>query len=284
MTNPTSITCEQFADVLADFLERDVDERTRGAVEAHALACAECGSLLADLRKLRVEAASLPALAPSRDLWAGIEARIATPVVDIGHGPTAARRRRAWPWGAAAAAVLMLATASITHVLTRRAYRPPTVASGTVGSHTERSNGTTGASPARQTAVDSASSAESNMGAPGASRNASSGASPRGTAPQRLGSAKTQLVSHASPDAEQVYDGEIARLRAIVRERRAQLDPTTLAVIEKNLAVIDTAITQCKAALRRDPASRFLIQSLDNALGTKVELLRTAAMLPARTL
>ena len=33
----------------------DVDEPTRAAMEAHAAACAECGALLADLRKLRVE-------------------------------------------------------------------------------------------------------------------------------------------------------------------------------------------------------------------------------------
>jgi hypothetical protein len=47
--------------------------------------------------------------------------------------------------------------------------------------------------------------------------------------------------------------------------------------------VIDDAISQCKAVLAKDPASRFLIESLNHALENKVELLRTAAMLPSRS-
>jgi hypothetical protein len=68
-----------------------------------------------------------------------------------------------------------------------------------------------------------------------------------------------------------------------MRRRSAQLDPLTLSVIERNLKVIDEAIVQCKAALAKDPSSRFLMESLNGALTNKVELLRTAAMLPART-
>src|SRR5512144_1216419 len=83
MSNPT-LTCTEFADTLADFLERDVAESTRAAMEAHALGCAECGPLLADLRRLRIDAANMPELAPSRDLWPSIAARIETPVVDLG--------------------------------------------------------------------------------------------------------------------------------------------------------------------------------------------------------
>ena len=83
--------------------------------------------------------------------------------------------------------------------------------------------------------------------------------------------------------AEQTFDVEIARLRQIVQRRSAQLDPVTISVIERNLKVIDDAIAQCRSALAKDPASRFLIESLNHALETKVELLRTAAMLPART-
>jgi hypothetical protein len=92
------------------------------------------------------------------------------------------------------------------------------------------------------------------------------------------------LASNSSkPTAEQVYASEIARLHTIVERRRAQLDPVTVSVIERNLRVIDDAIAQCKLALAKDPASRFLIESLNNALETKVELLRTATMLPARS-
>ena len=92
----------------------------------------------------------------------------------------------------------------------------------------------------------------------------------------------------ASFDADAVvltltFDREIARLRTILQQRRAQIDPVTISIIERNLKVIDDAIAQCRAALAKDPASRFLMESLNNALETKVELMRTAAMLPSRT-
>ena len=72
-------------------------------------------------------------------------------------------------------------------------------------------------------------------------------------------------------------------LQAIMRWRKAQLDPATAAIIEKNLRIIDAAIAQSKQALRDDPASSMLTEQLSNALDRKVDLLRTAAMLPAST-
>ena len=68
MTN--DVLCDEFAKRLTELLERDVDEPTRGALESHALACADCGSLLADVRKLRIDASSLPELAPAHKLRA----------------------------------------------------------------------------------------------------------------------------------------------------------------------------------------------------------------------
>ena len=87
----------------------------------------------------------------------------------------------------------------------------------------------------------------------------------------------------ARPSATDTYEREIAQLRRILTERRGELDSTTVAVVEGNLAVIDLAIKQSRDALRRDPRSRFLDEQLNSALDKKLELLRTAAMLPART-
>jgi hypothetical protein len=95
--------------------------------------------------------------------------------------------------------------------------------------------------------------------------------------------AAARLASATPSTVEATYDAEILRLRAIVNARRTQLDTATIAVIEKNLKVIDDAIAQCKAALARDPASRYLMESLNQSLDIKVQLLRTAASLPART-
>ena len=92
---------------------------------------------------------------------------------------------------------------------------------------------------------------------------------------------QTKLVSDR-PSMEQTYNSEITRLREIVNQRASQLDPATVEVLEKNLKVIDDAIVQCKDALRSDPKSRFLIESLNDALESKVVLLRKAASLPTK--
>jgi hypothetical protein len=80
-----------------------------------------------------------------------------------------------------------------------------------------------------------------------------------------------------------VYGREIAMLQSILRTRRTQLDSGTVAIIERNLSIIDAAIAQSKEALAKDPASQLLSDQLTHALDKKVELLRTAAMLPSST-
>jgi hypothetical protein len=82
---------------------------------------------------------------------------------------------------------------------------------------------------------------------------------------------------------EYLYDSQIASLHKILDQRRSQLNPKTVAVIERNLGVIDTAIAQSKAALLRDPANGFLSDQLGRDLDTKLELLRTVALLPSHT-
>jgi hypothetical protein len=83
------------------------------------------------------------------------------------------------------------------------------------------------------------------------------------------------------PSAEETYGREIAGLLAVYKFKQRDLDSSTVAVVAKNMAIIDEAIAQCRVALRRDPASGYLMQSLNDALDTKVQLLRTAAALPA---
>jgi hypothetical protein len=97
------------------------------------------------------------------------------------------------------------------------------------------------------------------------------------TAP--IGAAAVQQVSLQS--AEQTFDREIGAMRKIVDERRKELDPATIAVLEKNLKLIDTAIAESKAALEKDPASAFLMDRLTHAYDTKLQLLRGMANLPA---
>ena len=78
------MTCTEFEDNLGTYLEGDLDASTRAAAERHRAGCAHCAGLVADLERITTEAASLPTLAPSRDLWAGIARLIAAPVVGLG--------------------------------------------------------------------------------------------------------------------------------------------------------------------------------------------------------
>lgn len=280
----TRMTCELFAETLPNYLEREVSEPTRTAMESHAVECGDCGSVLADLRKLRIDAANLPELVPSHDLWTGIVERIDAPVIPIAAKRDDAERaagsqwRRAvafrrWAPSAAAAALLIAATATTTYYLARRGVSDsaPTLARGETPAAVAETAGV-------QATTRVATVPDTGLASPQSGRAPSLAPAPGARAP--LGTAR--LVS-TKRSAEEVYDNEIARLRTIVERRRTQLDPVTVSVIERNLKVIDEAIAQCKEALGKDPASRFLLESLNKALENKVELLRTAAMLPSRT-
>jgi hypothetical protein len=277
MTNP--MTCDQFADQLAECLDDSVDATTRIAMETHASSCDECGALLTDLRKIQVGAAKLPELEPTRDLWSGIAARIETPVVEIkGNGGTVerwtgGRQQRANStnrvWIALAAAGLVGVTATITHEMTKRSMaKSAPVSAVETASIQPKSDTTTRSAQATQVAsIDTVPPFHGSTVSPSSS-----------TVPP----SSTRLAS-SKPSIEQTYDVEINRLRAVLNRRRPQLDSATVAVVEHNLQVIDDAITQCKRALQKDPASRFLIESLNDAFDTKVQLLRTAATLPSAT-
>jgi len=82
--------------------------------------------------------------------------------------------------------------------------------------------------------------------------------------------------------AEQTFDREIGAMRKIVDARRKELDPATVVVLEKNLKLIDGAIAESKAALAKDPASAFLMERLEHAYDTKLQLLRGVASIPPR--
>ena len=268
------MTCEAFDAALPDYLEETLDEGARAAVRKHLSECVRCASLVRDLEKIRKDAAALPDMVPSRDLWQGIEARISSPVISIGSRPE--RQRRLVPaWMGIAAAALIVSTAGITYMLTARSLRDdgqPSVATAV------KQNTAPDTQSAEQTSEPSSPSspvggAESNV----PPRNAGSRAV--ASAPPQSGGAASFVG--ASPQV--VYDREIAMLQNIVKDRKSQLDSATVAIIERNLQIIDAAIAQSKAALLKDPASRMLGEQLTHALDKKVELLRTAAMLPAST-
>lgn len=273
MTTPTlPLDCDGFAVVLADYLVGDAADGVRAAVEAHAGSCAACQQLLTDLNTVRVEAAALPLLMPSRDLWSGIAERIDARVLSLDASRTARDipRRPAWLRPAIAAAALMVFTAGATYYITRASLS--SAASTDVTASVPTAPKKVAVVPAPEPAAPIVPTVS---------------AAPSPATPTRLVSspAKARPVN-ITPDVaagDPVFASEIGKLRKIVRERRSQLDPKTVAVLEQSIAVIDSAIAQSRAALAKDPASGFLVTQLNHSLEKKVELLRTAALLPART-
>jgi anti-sigma factor RsiW len=270
----SNMTCEDFDTVLPDYFEGTLDDSRRASVERHLSECVRCTSLLRDIENISKQAAALPDMVPTRDLWQGIEARIAAPVIPLAARPE--RQRRFVPaWMGVAAAALIVSTAGITYMLTARSFgASPTLANARINAPDSQTQSVTGATPTLP--VD--------VGGPGTQAVAI--ASPaKGTVSDRP-RPPVSLVNATATDrahSDQVYGREIDMLQNIVSQRRTQLDSSTVAVIEKNLKIIDRAIEQSRAALAKDPASRMLDQQLTHALDKKVELLRTAAMLPANT-
>jgi anti-sigma factor RsiW len=279
MMTDSDMTCEAFDAALPDYLEGTLDGSMRASVERHLRECVRCTSLVRDLENITKEAASLPDLAPSRDLWAGIESRIAAPVIALGATP--ARQRKLAPaWMGIAAAALIVSTAGVTYTLTARTIRSSAVAtaipSAVQTQPTAANAGTGTAAPEPATSIDPGSPVSS-----GLARLAQNG-----SVSTSRGGVQASLASQTQPainPADGIYVKEIALLQDVVRQKKSQLDPSTVAIIERNLQIIDAAIEQSRAALIRDPASRMLSQQLTHALDKKVELLRTAAMLPAST-
>jgi hypothetical protein len=184
--------------------------------------------------------------------------------------------RRSWARPAVAAAALVVVTAGITHLLTRASFTP----SASVAPAPPHQIATTSPAESPDTVVAGEASAPTAEFNSTATERTNRERTPSG-APRPV--ARLASASPLMREAEPVYDREITKLRAIVKTRRSQLDPATVAVLEQSIAVIDSAIAQSRAALAKDPASGFLATQLNHSLEKKVELLRTAALLPART-
>jgi anti-sigma factor RsiW len=248
--------CDLMCERLAAYIEGDLPPAERTAAERHLAECATCAEALVELRAIAGEAAQLPLLTPSRDLWAGIESRISTPVtlLDSAAAPVRRMPRRHWQFAIAASALIAV-SAGATYLITAR--------SRATGSQTANVATTTTA-PSRD------------------SQRTPAPASVQQAAPAPVVAVN---VSRNKKDVSvtRVYDREIALLDSLVHTRRESLDPKTVRIIEQNLKIIDRAIAESRAALAKDPKSPLLTNRLDNVLGSKVELLRTVAFLPTQS-
>jgi hypothetical protein len=242
--------CDLMCERLAAYMEGDLSPAEREQAERHLAECATCAEALVELRAIAGEAAQLPLLTPPRDLWAGIEARISTPVTRLEGARASVRRapRRHWQLAMAASALIAV-SAGATYLITTRAVA-------------------TGPQPVTVAATATAPRVDTQPA----------------TAPAPTPPPYVKVATNPkNVSVTRVYDREIALLDTVVRTRRESLDPKTVAIIEQNLKIIDRAIAESRAALAKDPGSPLLTNRLDNVLGSKVELLRTVAFLPTQS-
>jgi hypothetical protein len=277
-----SMTCDQFEDILPQLLDDDAMP-VPPAARLHLEGCGRCKALYDDLTGIRTSAVALPPISPSRDLWAGIEARIRTPVVPLVEGMPVRRQRRqiSLRSAAIAAGLLALVNAGVSYTY-MYLNRPVLVEAPQPQAAPEV--------PA-PVAMRSAAPAELLTSLP--LRVVTMPATPRRGSTIVLAAIGAEPETDEGPDqpqqqprrreqAKAVYDREITRLQAIVDSGRSRLDAATAAKLDRNLRIIDAAIEQCNQALLRDSTSAFLIESLNNVYQTKVKVLRIAAAAASR--
>ena len=91
--------------------------------------------------------------------------------------------------------------------------------------------------------------------------------------------ASAEAVEAELRAAEAHYDKAIKGLEQIANAEQSPLDPKTAATLQKNLAVIDQAISESRAAVRAQPSSEPAVSSLMDAFKTKLALLQDTVAL-----
>lgn len=114
-------------DELSSYLDGELGAARRTEIDSHLAVCAECTSVLDELRVVVATAATLESPAPERDLWPEIEARL------VPRGDVVGSSSRRWwadrafaltiPQLAAAASVLVLLSGAGAWLLSQRAAR-----------------------------------------------------------------------------------------------------------------------------------------------------------------
>ena len=248
---------EEWTDKLSDYLDGELPEAESRAVDAHLRDCAHCAGVLNDLKRVvaRAQASGQTARPPQADLWTGIAERI-----DARHAPDATAGPPS-PVGKVAA-FRGRASRHFAFTLPQLAAAAALVAavSGGIVWQLRPSGAPEGAPYDRLQAADS----PVNVGRPF-----------RAAEPGAEDAVRVETVGLA--DAQ--YDAAVVDLEKALKAGRGKLDPSTVAVVEHNLQIIDQAIGQAREALAGDPANTYLSSHLVEARRRKLDLLRRATAL-----
>jgi len=91
--------------------------------------------------------------------------------------------------------------------------------------------------------------------------------------------ATAQSIEAELRQAEEHYQKAISGLEQIKNAGKGSLDPQTAATLEKNLSVVDQAISESRAALRLQPTSEPAQASLLDGFKAKISLLQDTVAL-----
>lgn len=97
-----------------------------------------------------------------------------------------------------------------------------------------------------------------------------------GDGPAAAPPAGSVVPAAAGTPAAAAADAELVELEAALAGGETQLDPATIAVLRRNLLIIDQALAEARAALQSDPANPYLSRHYANTLNKKRALLQQA--------
>ena len=232
------MNCELSRDRLHDQIDGTLDPVLEHELEQHLTGCASCRGFAADLAAIADAAAAMPPIEAPERVWLQLAGswRAEQGRTGTAAAAPAAPRRSMTAWHALAAAAVLASAVGASWIAWR--------ATGTINPDL--------AGPTQVLLAKPDSAAEGNAPAAAA-----------------VESAQKDIEA-----AEQLYTRAIAGLEQVADAQKAQLEPQVVAMLDRNIGVIDEAITESRAAVRTSPQSVIARESLFEALRKKVSLLQ----------
>ena len=230
------MNCELSRERLQEQIDGTLDPVLERELEGHLAGCASCRGFAADLGAIADAAAALPPIEVPERVWLQLAGRWRA------ENPAPAA-------GAAAPAPAAPRRVLMRHVMAAAAVIAVAAGGGWIAW--------------RATGPGDAGATQVLLAKP----DAPAGGNAQGAA----------LVETAQKDieaAEQLYTRAIAGLEQAADAQKANLEPQVAAMLDRNLQVIDEAITESRAAVRTAPQSVVARESLFEALRKKVSLLQ----------